>query len=498
MADLKKIIFLKAGLTACFFLLSFSYGRAVDNLWSFDAELQKAHYLILNLQTDQAYSLLVHASPRANEFHKMYLTSLCETVDILITEDEKKFEMVEAHFRERIAYLETLADGPEKSFLEAELNLQRGFNYLNLGQELNAVLSIRKAYNVTQECLRKYPAFIPIKKTSGVIQVMVGAVPDKYHWFMALLGMRGSVVTGQKQLEELRLSKSSLNLEATILYFTIKGYINQQFDEASKGFEDYLKVQPGNRLLLFLGVTMLVKNSQCEEALKLSQTLDQHPEGLPMFYIEYQRGEILISKGDFTAAILAYQKFINNFRSSSLKKDSYYKISLCYWLMNKPDIAKQYFEKAKKTGRDVAEPDKYAARQLAENQFPNPKILRVRFLTDGGYYREARDVLQTILLGDLITLKDQTEYYYRKARLAHKTGELPVAKLFYQQSIDMAGENPWYFAPNSALQLGYIAQTQKDKVLAKKYFEKALSYKRHEYKNSIDSKAKSALDQLSN
>src|SRR5258708_9646561 len=166
--------------------------------------------------------------------------------------------------------------------------------------------------------------------------------------------------------------------------------------------------------------------------------------------------------------------------------------------MNKPDIAKQYFEKAKKTGRDVAEPDKYAARQLAENQFPNPKILRVRFLTDGGYYREARDVLQTILLGDLITLKDQTEYYYRKARLSHKTGELPVAKLFYQQSIDMAGENPWYFAPNSALQLGYIAQTQKDKVLAKKYFDKALSYKRHEYKNSIDSKATSALDQLSN
>ena len=74
------------------------------------------------------------------------------------------------------------------------------------------------------------------------------------------------VVTGQRQLEELRLSRSSLNLEATILYYTIKGFINQQFDEAAKGFEDYLKTQPVNRLLLFLGVTMLVKNSQCEES----------------------------------------------------------------------------------------------------------------------------------------------------------------------------------------------------------------------------------------
>jgi hypothetical protein len=60
----------------------------------------------------------------------------------------------------------------------------------------------------------------------------------------------------------------------------------------------------------------------------------------------------------------------------------------------------------------------------------------------------------------------------------------------------MTGENPWYFAANSALQLGYIAEAQKDKVMAKKYFEQALNFKRHEYKNSIDSKARSALEQL--
>lgn len=496
MADPKKILSARAGLIACFFLLSFSSGPAPDYFWAFDNDLQKAHTLILNLQTDQAHSLLSQAGSRTNELHRLYLLSLCETIDILITEDEKKFETVETLFRDRLAYLDGLPDGPEKFFLQAELNLQRGFNYLNLSQEFNAVLSIRKAYTITQECIAKYPQFIPIKKTSGVIQVMIGAVPDKYHWFMALLGMKGSVVTGQKQLEELRLSRSSLNLEATILYFTIKGFINQQFDEAAKGFEDYLKTQPGNRLLLFLGVTMLVKNAQSEEALKLVQLLDRHPEGLPMIYIEYQRGEILISKGDYAGAIQAYLKFINNFRSPSLKKDAYYKISLCYWLLNKPELARENFEIAKKTGREVSEPDRYAARQLLENKLPNAKILRVRFFTDGGYYKEAREVLQTIVPADLHTLKDQTEYYYRKARLAHRTGELQAAKLFYAQSMDMTGENPWYFAANSSLQLGYIAQVQKDRKLARKYFEQALSYKKHEYKNSIDSKAKSALEQL--
>lgn len=496
MADRKTIGSTKAGFVVCFFLLSFYPGSASDNLWQFDPAFQKAYSQILNLQTDDAYSQLNHPGQKANELQRIYLLSLCETVDILITEDEKKFEQVEINFRNRLDYVENLPAGPEKMFLQAELNLQRGFNYLNLSQEINAVISIRRAYNLTQDCLKKYPLFIPIRKTSGVIQVMVGSVPDKYRWFMSLLGMRGSVTLGQKQLEELRVSKSSLSLEATVLFYTVKGFINQQFEDASKGIEESLKGQPENRLLLFLGINMLVKNSQSADALKLIQKLDQHPVGLQMHYIEYLRGEVLTHKGDYPNAILAYQKFISTFKSQSFKKDAYFKISLCDWLLNKKELAKQNFDIAKRTGKEVAEPDKYAAAQLETNTFPNAKLLRVRFFTDGGYYPEAREALQTIAPADLTTLKDRTEYYYRKARLAHKTGEISVAKLFYEQSIDMAGENPWYFAPNSALQLGYIAQAQKDKVAARHYFEKALTYKRHEYKNSIDTKARSALEQL--
>jgi tetratricopeptide (TPR) repeat protein len=89
-----------------------------------------------------------------------------------------------------------------------------------------------------------------------------------------------------------------------------------------------------------------------------------------------------------------------------------------------------------------------------------------------------------------------TEYYYRRGRLAHKTQDVTGAKVFYLQTIDLTGNQPWYFAPNAALQMGYIFQAQGDVASARKYFEKALSYKRYVYKNGIDSKAKSALDQL--
>lgn len=483
----------KAGVIACFFLC-FAYPTRADNAWVFDPELQKIHQLVLNLQTDQAYERL--AKIKTNEWHKMYVQSLCETLDVLITEDEEKFQKIEVNFRERLKKLANQTSSPDALFLQAELNLQRGFNFLNLGQEFNAVWAIKSAYNLTQECLKKYPSFIPIKKTSGVIEVMIGSVPDKYHFFMSLLGMKGSVVTGQRQLEELRASSSSLNSEATLLYFTIKGLINQQIEEAATGLTDILKTQPENRLALFLAVNMLIKNSQSEDALKLIRTLDDHPGGLPMYYIDYLRGEILLQRGDYEEAIAAYRVFIANYKSQNFKKDSYYKISLAYFLEGKGDQAKINFDKAKATGRTVAEPDHHADAQLKEGSFPNAKILKVRLSTDGGYYKEAKETFHSITPADLKTKKDQVEYYYRRARLAHKTGDIAAAKIFYLQTIDMSGDSQWYFAPNSALQLGYFAQSSRDFANAKKYFQMALAYKKHEYKNSIDGKAKSALEQL--
>lgn len=488
----------KAGAVACFFLFQLLPSRANDLLWKFDPALQKVYISVLNLDKTEAYLELAKLDKQTNAYHKIYVQSLCETLDALISEDEEKFNKIEVAFKERFKFLDSENESAETLFLKAELNLQRGFNLLNLGHEFNAVWAIRSAYNYTQECLKKYPDFIPIKKTSGVIQVMMGSIPDNYRWFMSLLGMKGSVETGQKQFQELQNSSSSLSLEATILYYTIKGLINQQYEEASRGILESLEAQPFNRLALFLGVNMLMKNAQSEQALKLIQTLDSYPQGLPMYYIEYLRGEILLQKGEYEKSIAAYNSFITHYKSDNFKKDSYYKIALGYWFQNKRLLAFQYLEMAKKTGKDVVPPDRYADFAIKENNFPNTKLYKLRLYTDGGYFDEAKNILQDICPVDLKGEKDKAEYAYRKARLADKLNDHITAETFYLKTIKLTGDNPWYFAPNAALQLGYRARDQKEYATAKKYFELALSYKKHEYKNSIDSKAKSALENLAN
>jgi tetratricopeptide (TPR) repeat protein len=92
---------------------------------------------------------------------------------------------------------------------------------------------------------------------------------------------------------------------------------------------------------------------------------------------------------------------------------------------------------------------------------------------------------------------EQLELAYRKARNAHLSGQLKEASGYYEQVINNNQKlTATYFVPNSFLQIAYIKLTQRDTSEAIIYFNKVLEFKRHPYKNSLDSKAKIALETI--
>ena len=88
---------------------------------------------------------------------------------------------------------------------------------------------------------------------------------------------------------------------------------------------------------------------------------------------------------------------------------------MCYWLNGNENDAQAIFKLAKNVGKETTEADKYAARSLAEIELPHPKLTKARYFTDGGYYDNARAILESIAATELPTLRDQVEFYYRKA-----------------------------------------------------------------------------------
>jgi tetratricopeptide (TPR) repeat protein len=481
----------RTGLTICLFLCSTISFAQKD--WIADETTLKSYTRALNLNVTESRELI--KEPKTPQ--QLYVTSLSEVLELLITEDEVKFEKYEDAWSDRIDLLEkTEPVTADALFARAELRLQWAFTYLKFGHEVDAAWNVRQAYLTVQECKKKFPEFTPIKKTSGVLEVMLGSIPEKYQWVISMFGMNGSVETGLKELEQLKNENSALSFETTLIYYLTQGFILQQTSIASAGLSELITNHPDQRLALFLAGCLAIKNSESEKALGYFKTLQQNKSGLPIAYAEYQTGEVYLHKGEYKLSIEFYQKFLSAYTGLNYIKDAHYKIGICYWLQGKTKDADKYFVKAKTAGNESTEADKYAARSLAENVYPNVKLSKLRYATDGGYYTEADQIAASVLDTDIPTQKEKIEFVYRKARLYHKSNSLADAKKFYLLTISDSKMDNWYFAPNACLQLGYIFLNEQNNTEAKKYFEKALTYKKHEYKNSIDSKAKSALARM--
>jgi hypothetical protein len=474
---------------ACLFLLLF-FTQLNAQQWQFDAATLKAYNLALNLQITEALEIV--ADPKSPQEH--YVASLAQALELLISEDGEKFTEYERIYQNRLE--RKLKSSPEEYFLQAEMHLQWAFVYLKFGHEFDAALNLRQAYQIVQDCKKDHPKFIAIKKTSGLLDVIIGTIPEKYEWVLGLLGMQGSVQFGFQELESVELADSHLGFEAELIHALIQGFVLQKTDVGVMEIKKILGKHPDNRLVLFLAAALSIKNSQSEEALSLLTKVTSKTDGLPIYYAYYLMGEVYLHKADYLNSITSYHWFIKHYKGQNYLKDAHYKIGICYLLNGNTNDATVTFNLARNIGKETAEADKYAARSLTDHEYPNIKLTKARYYTDGGYYPEAQKVLESIIPSEIPTKRDQVEYYYRKARLAHKTNQLNAAQLFYKQVIDMNGEEAWYFAPNACLQLGYVDMDVKDYPSAKEYFQRALAYKKHEYKNSIDSKAKSALAQL--
>ena len=458
--------------------------------WNFDGLPEKIYQHILALQFEKARDL-VSKIPEP-PYAVLYLTNLNEALETAFVESYSSFQRFEDHFEDRIDQLKNANEDPHKRLFLAELKLQWAFVNMKFGNEFTAAWNIRQAYRLVEKNQELYPDFLPNAKPLGILHIMFGSIPDRYNWLLDLLGLGGTVAQGMDELSTLAESDHLFATEALIIQCLVQSYMLQQTNEAVMKFSNLYGTKPQTPLYAYLFASLLIKNSQSDKALEV---LNRVPStDIPLF--SYLKADVYLQKGQYDKSIQLHQKFISSHQGENFIKDSYYKIGLAYWLDSKTGPAQKFFNQAKRSGLRRTETDKHAARSLEDDILPNQAIMQIRLFTDGGYFHQADSLIANFDEEKLITSKDRVEFKYRKARLYHKTGRIEKAIDLYLGTIRETGNERWYFAPNSALQLGYIYQDRGNTGMAQNHFRKALSYKNHEYKNSIDNKAKSALSDL--
>jgi len=489
----KWMVYISYPLFCCLFF-NVTLPTSAQNTWEFDQQDLQSYQQLLSLKRIDT-SLIQHK----NRNSTLYLLHFRQSVQLLISDNPSKLADYEKRTERVLDQLrKQKSDSPYLKFYTAEVLLQSAFVHLKLGHEFNAGWELRKAYREIRRNIKTYPDFLPHYKTIGLLHIIIGSVPDKYNWLLSLMGMEGSVKDGMNELKSLADSDNVFNTEAKLLILLMQGYILQESTVAVDGLKSLYNSNPQSLLIGYIYVSVLMKSQESEAALQVLESLkDLQYEGYIEFsLLVYLKAEALLQKGDYLQAIEGYQQFSRIHQGQNYLKDAFYKTGLAYWLINETDSTTKYYQIALSTGTTLTEVDKHANKQLESEERPNQAIMEVRLLTDGGYYKQAHDKIENIRSSDLTNKKDQIELNYRKARIYHQTDQFNAAIAFYKLTINNGEKNNWYFAPNSALQLGFIYQQEDNNYLAEKYFKKALSYKGYEYQNSIENKAKSGLSAL--
>lgn len=88
-------------------------------------------------------------------------------------------------------------------------------------RQLKCGFEVKKAFGLLQENQQKYPNFKPTIKSLGLLHTIFGAIPDNYKFGAKLLGLKGSIDQGLKELNSVIQDTSFQFKEEAIIEYTL-------------------------------------------------------------------------------------------------------------------------------------------------------------------------------------------------------------------------------------------------------------------------------------
>lgn len=474
-----------------------------------DENCIRAHTAILNLQFDEAHAILAREKvlfPK-NQL-ALVLDNYIAFLKALLSEDPKDITEMEKLLKLTIPLLEESGhNSPYRRPALAQLHLQTAYIQIRSGNNLAAALGIGKAYRLLSENQKQFPGYKAGNPQTGLLHVIIGSIPPEYKWLPKLLQIEGSVVKGESEIMSVIDDKTGDKLVAMMApeCLMMLTFIAIQIDDEKPLQRQILQLfeKPGiemavrqSPLLAYAHAMLLIKLGRNDDAIALLINRFK-PEGQYTFHtLDYLLGTARLNRLD-KEANLDLLKFAAGFKGKNLIKSAYQRLAWYYLLQgNKADYS-FYMQRVITYGATHTESDKKGFQDAESGLEPAPALLRARLLFDGGYYAQALEQLSLFkpLSADVIP-KYRLEYYYRKARILQQMDKLDQALDYYNIVLKEGATSPYYFAANSALNMGNIYASRGKASMARTYYEKCLSLDYTEYKSGISQEAHARLSRL--
>ncbi len=459
---------------------------------------KQAYQSIFKLKFNEGSALL---EKEKKENPKNYLPYLLENyIDFLklfINDNTALYHDIEPRIQAR---LEKIKNGNTASpfylYTQADIHLQYAFCKIKFGEYVSAVFEVRKAYVLLMENQKKFPDFQPNIKSLGLLHTLFGAIPDNYKFGARLLGLKGSINEGLKELDSILKDDNFFFREETIMMYTLLILHVQQDKKLAWGMIEQTNISLEDNLLhYFIAATVASHTGKNEKVVSILSAKPSDNTYYPFPFLNFMLGNAKLNKLDSDADFYI-KKFISENKGRSYQKEANRKLAWYYLIHDKPELYRQCMQNVLSIKDAPTDEDKSAQKEAEQATLPNKVLLKARVLCDGGYFEKALETINSINSEKLTSSRDQIEFYYRKARILQELNNNREAIQYYLKTIQKGEKFNYYFAANACLKLAYLLEIQRKNDNAIRYFRKAIMLEKDEYQNSIDAEAKAGLNRL--
>jgi len=428
----------------------------------------------------------------------LMLDSYSDFYILFLNENPADYELLYPLFQNR---LNQLQEGPKSSpfylYSQAILRIQRAAISVKFGNLWDAGWDFRKAYILLKENRKQFPSFTPNDLMYGTLESVIATVPKGYKWLVSILGMKGSLHEGMQKVRNYTNSNDPLAKlffnEASFIYPYLLFFIENKKEEALNFVKQKKLDIVNNHLNAYMASNLALNNKEVELSKLIIQNRNLSDDYLKLSVWDFQMGYAQLYHLDYIGAKNYFESFTQNFKGKFYVKDVYQKISWCYYLQGNLKLAEDARKQVLKKGSTEADADKKALKDAKANFWPNQLLLKARLLNDGGYHIEAYKLLAGKSEDDFEKEEDKLEFAYRAARIYDDLGKKDDAIRNYIITIRIGINRKEYFAARAALQIAQIYEARGENGLAIEYYQKCLNMEDHEYKDSLDQRAKSGI-----
>jgi tetratricopeptide (TPR) repeat protein len=388
------------------------------------------------------------------------------------------------------------AESPFYLLTRAILQFHLAAVELKWGNFWHSGWSFRKAFLLVKENEKKFPGFPPNELYAGAFQVAAGTIPDGYRWLGMLLGISGSIDGGMEKLERFLQRQDDMSKafheEALFYYCYLRFYVLNDPQGAFDRIEKEKTDLRNNHLFAYLAASLYLNHQESDRSRSI--VLERNPSSgylqTPVWDLELGNAKLHHLEPD---AAIYLERYIKSHKGNTYVRDVLQKLSWHYYLSGDSEKAAQFRKRILTEGASLSDADKQAYQEANSGTWPNKVLLKARLLNDGGYYQEALRLLHGKRAADFDTEKERLEFNYRVARIYDDLGRSGEAMIFYQEAIRLGAHRTEHFAARAALQLGLLQEKSGTCILARSFFLKCLEMKDHDFKNSLDQRAKAGL-----